>query len=124
MNAIIIAVIVIIAIVAFAAKKAKFHSDGTIPSIIHWTKYILASEARTFTCYGVNRTNSTLCIMFTTLSVVMLDTGITIAGIMQHNGTEVHGMGWILVWSYVLGTVGSMAYAVGCGAHVMNRAVR
>lgn len=125
MIAIILAVaIVLIAIVAFAAKKAKFHSDGTASSIIHWTKYILASEARTFTCYGVNRTNSTLCIMFTILSVVLVDTGFFVAGVMQHNGTEVHGMGWILVWSYVLGTVGSMAYAVGCGAHVMNRAVR
>lgn len=63
-----------------------------------------------------------LCMVFTSLSIIMLDIGFTVAGIMQHNGTHVVGMGWVLVWSYALGTVGSMAYAVGCGAHVMNRA--
>lgn len=71
MIAIILAVaIVLIAIVVFAAKKAKFHSDGTASSIIHWTKYILVSDKATFTNYGLNKTNAALAAMFTMLSAL------------------------------------------------------
>ena len=83
MTAIIIAVIVIIAIIAFATKKAVFHSDGTVPSIVRWTKYILVSEASTFTCYGLNKVNAVLAGMFTLLSAVLLNTGFFVASVMQ-----------------------------------------
>lgn len=122
MNAIIIAVIVIIAIVAFAAKKAKFHSDGTASSIIHWTKYILVSDKATFTNYGLNKTNAALAAMFTMLSAVLLHSWFFVAAVMAVNGTHVEGMGWILVGLYTLGTLGCVAYSLGFGSHVMNRA--
>jgi hypothetical protein len=121
MIAIILAVIVVIAVVAFAAKKAMFHADGTVQSIIHWTKYILVSEAPTFTCYGLNKVNAVLAGMFLCLSAVLLDTGFFVAGIMATNGTHVQGMGWILVSLYCLGTIGCIAYSVGLGSHIMNR---
>ena len=121
MTAIIIAVIVIIAIIAFATKKAVFHSDGTASSIIHWTKHILTCEAPTFTCYGLNRTNAVLGAMFTLLSAVLLDSGFFIANVMQAHGTEVQGMGWILVGLYTLGTLGCVAYSLGFGWYAMNR---
>ena len=123
MIAIILAVIITIIaiIIAFAAKKAVFHADGTVPSIVRWTKYILVSDKATFTCYGLNRTNAVLGAMFTTLAAVLLDSGFFIAGVMEAHGTHVEGMGWILIALYVLGTLGCIAYSVGFGSHVMNR---
>lgn len=122
MIAIILAVIVVIAVVvAFAAKKAMFHADGTTKDVIHWTKYILVSEAPTFTCYGLNKTNAVLGAMFTLLSAVLLNTGFFIAGVMQAHSTEVQGMGWILVGLYTLGTLGCVAYSLGFGWYAMNR---
>lgn len=118
--AVVVMVLVVIAMKAYV--EASCHADANIASKARWTMYILGCEdTHILINRGINILMCILCSMFTTLSVVMLDIGITIAGIMQHNGTEVHGMGWILVWSYVFGTVGSMAYAVGCGAHTMNR---
>ncbi len=126
MATIIIAIVVVMVLAIITMKahvEASYHADNTIASKARWTLYILGCEdTRTLTNRGINILMCILCIMFTTLSVVMLDIGITIAGIMQHNGTEVHGMGWILIASYVFGTVGCIGYAVGCGAHTMNRA--
>lgn len=127
MAAIIIAIVVVMVLAIITMKahvEASYHADNTIASKARWTWHILCCEKEQLQPRGWNKANVVLCIMFTILSVVLVDTGFFVAGIMQHNGAEVHGMGWILVWSYVLGTVGSMAYAVGCGAHVMNRAVR
>lgn len=123
MIAIILAVIVvvIVAITAIAVSKARFHADGTVSSIISWTKYILVSEAPTFTCYGLNKTNAVLAGMFTMLSSVLLHSGFFIVGVMEAHGTHVEGMGWILVSLYYLGTIGCMAYSLGFGSHVMNR---
>ena len=123
MIAIILAVIVvvIVAITAFASKKAMFHADGTTKDVIHWTKYILVSEAPTFTCYGLNKTNAVLAGMFTMLSSVLLHSGFFIAGVMEAHGTEVQGMGWILVGLYTLGTLGCVAYSLGFGWYAMNR---
>jgi hypothetical protein len=125
MATIIIAVVVIVLsiITIKAYVEGTYHADSTIASKARWMVYILGCEdTRILTNRGINILMCILCSMFTTLAIVMLDIGITVANVMQHNNTEVHGMGWILVWSYVLGTVGCMAYAVGCGAHVMNRA--
>lgn len=126
MAAIIIAVVVIILTVvvmkAQAEASAIFNPQG-VKQHAKYTWWILCHDRiHTTGNHQWNRTNAVLCMVFTSLSIIMLDTGFTVAGVMQHNGTEVHGMGWVLVWSYVLGTVGSMAHAVGCGAHVMNRA--
>ena len=123
MIAIILAVIVvvIVAIIGFAAKKAMFHADGTAPSMIHWTKHILVSEASTFTCYGLNKVNAVLAGMFLCLSSVLLDTGFFIAGVMEAHDTQVQGMGWVLIAMYALGTIGCIAYSLGFGSHVMNR---
>ncbi len=122
MIAIILAVItIIVTIIAFATNKARFHADGTVPSIVRWTKYILTSEAATFTCYGMNRTNAVLAGMFTMLSAVLLDSGFFVAGVMEAYGTHVEGMGWILVGLYTLGTLGCVAYSLGFGWYAMNR---
>lgn len=127
MAAIIIAIVVvmvlaIITMKAQAEASAIFNPGGT-KEHAKYTWWILCHDRiHTTGNHQWNRTNAVLCMVFTSLSIIMLDTGFTVAGIMQHNGTEVHGMGWVLVWFYALGTVGSMAYAVGCGAHVMNRA--
>jgi hypothetical protein len=122
MIAIILAVIIIlVAIIGFAAKKAMFHADGSMGNTVYWTKYILTSEASTFTCYGMNRINMVLAGMFTVLAAVLLDSGFFIAGVMEAHGTHVEGMGWILVSLYTLGTIGCIAYSVGFGSHVMNR---
>lgn len=123
MIAIIIAIttIILVVIIAFAAKKAMFHADGTTKDVIHWTKYILVSEAPTFTCYGLNKTNAALAGMFTMLSSVLLHSGFFIAGVMATNGTHVEGMGWILIALYTLGTLGCVAYSLGFGWYTMNR---
>lgn len=124
MIAIILAVIVvvIVAITAIAVSKARFHADGTVSSIISWTKYILVSEASTFTCYGLNKVNAVLAGMFTLLSAVLLNTGFFVASVMQAHDTHVEGMGWMLIALYALGTIGCIAYSLGFGSHVMNRA--
>jgi hypothetical protein len=124
MAAIIVAIVVVMVLAIITMKAyVEARAIGNGHNVVQWTLFVLGCEdTRTLTNRGINILMLILCSMFTTLSVVMLDIGITIAIVMQHNGTEVHGMGWVLVWSYVLGTVGSMAYAVGCGAHVMNRA--
>ena len=123
MIAIILAVIVvvIVAIIGFAAKKAMFHADGTAPSMIHWTKYVLVSEAPTFTCYGLNKVNMALAGMFTMLSAVLVDSGFFFATVMQAHDTQVQGMGWVLIAMYALGTIGCIACSLGFGSHVMNR---
>lgn len=121
MIAIILAIVVIAIIVGFAAKKAMFHSDGTTKDIVRWTKYVLTCEAATFTCYGLNKTNAVLAGMFLCLSSVLLHSGFFVANVMRDHGTEVQGMGWILVSLYCLGTIGCIAYSVGFGSHVMNR---
>lgn len=122
MIAIILAVVVVIvAIIGFAAKKAMFHADGTAPSMIHWTKHILVSEAPTFTCYGLNKVNMALAGMFTMLSAVLVDSGFFFATVMQAHDTQVQGMGWVLIAMYALGTIGCIAYSLGFGSHVMNR---
>lgn len=123
MIAIILAVIVvvIVAITAIAVSKARFHADGTVSSIIHWTKYILVSDKATFTNYGLNKTNAALAAMFTMLSAVLLHSWFFVAAVMAVNGTHVEGMGWILVGLYTLGTLGCVAYSLSFGSHVMNR---
>lgn len=118
---ILLAVVVIATIITVAVCKARFHADGTVPSIIHWTKYMLVSEAPTFTCYGLNRTNAVLSGMFLCLSAVLVDSGFFFATVMQIHGTHVEGMGWVLIAMYALGTIGCIAYSLGFGSHVMNR---
>lgn len=122
MIAIILATLVVIAvIVVVAVKKAMFHADGSMGNTVYWTKHVLTCEASTFTCYGMNRTNAVLAGMFLCLSSVLLHSGFFVANVMRDHGTEVQGMGWILIALYCLGTIGCVAYSVGFGSHVMNR---
>ena len=126
MIAIILAIVVIVLSIVLMKAHAEANTIFTPRGIKEHAKYtwriLCHDRVCTVGTHTWNRTNAVLCTVFTSLSIIMLDTGFTVAGIMQHSGTEVHGMGWVLVWFYALGTVGSMAYAVGCGAHVMNRA--
>jgi hypothetical protein len=126
MIAIIILVItaVIIAIVAMkACKEACYHAiPGSKASFAKWLKFVILCDRRGVWCvYGLNRTNMALTGMFTMLSAVLLHSGFFIAGIMKAHGTEVQGMGWILIALYMMGTLGCIAYSLGFGSHVMNR---
>lgn len=120
-----IAVVVIIAIITMKAQaeaSAIFNPQG-VKQYAKYTWHILCHDrVQTTGTHTWNKTNMALAGMFTILSAVLLNTGFFVASVMQAHDTQVQGMGWILIGLYTLGTIGCIAYSLGFGSHVMNRA--